>query len=335
MPTASANNIDTLILDCLNHEIDSTRAAVLREWICASPDNAERFLRTRDLWLASTALPQASRFDPDKAYSKMMRRVDARKRRRSMWIFGSSSAIAAALLCFVTFEMGERRAAVTQETAAVYAAASGCSSVTLPDGTNVELNKGSELRFSSSFGRNARQVQLTGEGYFDVTRNENAPFEVRTANMVVTVLGTKFNISDYPDDLESCVTLIDGSLLVSNAQLPDRALSVVPNQKVTLDKSSGSLVRSITSARQSVEWMNGYLFFDDKMLADIAHSLERRYGVNVVFASERVGRLRFYGDFTHPGMTLDDILEALSATGVVLCTRQGNLVTIDAPPRDD
>lgn len=88
--------------------------------------------------------------------------------------------------------------------------------LTLPDGTLVWLNAGSRITYSQGFGVGNRKIELIGEGYFEVKRNEEVPFLVKTNSLLVKVLGTKFNFRDYPDDAEAIVSLSEGKVALNN-----------------------------------------------------------------------------------------------------------------------
>ncbi|PMV74965.1 FecR family protein, partial [Pseudomonas sp. GW101-1A09] len=84
--------------------------------------------------------------------------------------------------------------------------------ITLPDGTKVWLNAATTLKYPSRFTSNERKVEIDGEAYFEVTKNEQQPFKVVLSDSsVVTVLGTHFNVMSYNNELEKQVTLLEGS----------------------------------------------------------------------------------------------------------------------------
>lgn len=88
----------------------------------------------------------------------------------------------------------------------------------LPDGTLVWLNAGSKMSYAQDFGINERSLNLSGEAYFEVTRNEEIPFKVHTEELDVKVLGTKFNFRNYKDDLEAKVCLLEGKVALNTRQ---------------------------------------------------------------------------------------------------------------------
>ena len=86
--------------------------------------------------------------------------------------------------------------------------------LSLPDGTSVWLNADSKLLYDNNFGINNRNVTLCGEGYFEVSKNKNLPFQVVSDDIKVEVLGTKFNVKNYPEDPNIKVALLEGSVML-------------------------------------------------------------------------------------------------------------------------
>lgn len=90
------------------------------------------------------------------------------------------------------------------------------SKITFPDGSIVWLNAGSKVKYDSNFAKASRKVELTGEGYFEVSKNKELPFVVSTGKLSVKVLGTKFNLKSYEEDSELKVTLKEGAVKVGD-----------------------------------------------------------------------------------------------------------------------
>ncbi|MTK54623.1 FecR domain-containing protein [Paludibacter sp.] len=197
----------------------------------------------------------------------------------------------------------------------------------LPDGTKVWLNSGSSLAYKgSSFNDKIRKVTLTGEAYFEVTKNPSRPFVVRGNEVSVKVLGTKFDVRSYREDAKVNVTLMEGSVRLTDSQeVPSDLCTLKPDQQASLNKQSGKLVVKQVDASNANEWMRGNLLFDDEELDQIAHCIEREYNVTVKFKDEAIKHLRFYGKFkkTQP---LDDILNIVVSKQNFHYTRKGNTI---------
>ena len=141
------------------------------------------------------------------------------------------------------------------------------------------LNENSILKYPEHFTKEKRELHLTGEAYFEVTKNKHKPFTVQSSAMNVQVLGTKFNAKAYLDE-PSWITLKEGSVEVST--LDDRSKErMSPNDQVYYTVSDG-LVLIRNSAQANVDsWTTGDLRFDNKTLKEMAKVIERRYDVKI------------------------------------------------------
>ena len=150
----------------------------------------------------------------------------------------------------------------------------------LSDGSKVWVNARSRLTYPVSFG-DVREVTLEGEAYFEVARDEDRPFVVRTENLTVKVLGTEFNLSAYSDQEKITTTLEEGSLKI----LPDdpsvAPCILSPNEQLVYIPSRGKMdVRQVVASDYS-DWKEGGLLFNNDSFEDILKTLERVYNVKV------------------------------------------------------
>ena len=200
--------------------------------------------------------------------------------------------------------------------------------LTLPDGTLVWLNAGSRITYSQGFGVGNRKIELIGEGYFEVKRNEEVPFLVKTNSLLVKVLGTKFNFRDYPDDAEAIVSLSEGKVALNNLLKKEKEAFLLPNERVVLNKKNGRMHVEYSTVSNALQWTNGYLFFDEELLPDVVKELERSYNVKIQIASDTLNTFRFYGNFVHREQNIQEVLEALSATRKIHYIIEGHNITL-------
>lgn len=153
------------------------------------------------------------------------------------------------------------------------------SKIILADGTSVWLNAGSKLVYTNHYNHKERSVSLTGEAYFEVTKQPGEiPFRVKTSHYDVVVKGTKFNISSYDDDDTAVTTLLEGKV---NVQRSGKELSLEPGEEVAFDKETGRISLHKANAGQSKSWISGDLIYDSISLEDLAKRLSRRYDVRI------------------------------------------------------
>lgn len=145
----------------------------------------------------------------------------------------------------------------------------------LPDGTRVWLNAASTLKFPSSFSGKDRIVTLSGEAYFNVSKDKTHPFKVRTARQEVEVLGTHFNVNSYADEPTVNTTLFEGSVKINDDIL------LVPGEQANLYKT-GKVVVSKAGA-DAAAWKDGKFAFEDTDLQTVLRQLARWYDVEIVY----------------------------------------------------
>lgn len=185
----------------------------------------------------------------------------------------------------------------SEAAAVVYNAVStpkgGQYKVTLSDGTKVWLNAGSYLRFPTHFKKGEREVELKGEGYFEVKSDVTHPFIVKvlsehTDHTSVVVTGTRFNINAYENEQVQAITLIEGRLSVNS----DNGSSIVqPGQMLRVTNSNMKLVKA--DIDEVVAWIENRFQFNDAKLTSILRQLERWYNIEVVY--ENIPDQRYFG----------------------------------------
>ena len=193
--------------------------------------------------------------------------------------------------------------------------------INLPDGSTVWLNASSSLRFPALFAGNTREVELTGEAYFDVAKNKSKPFKVTTNDQVVEVLGTQFNINSYSDEGEVKTTLIEGSVKVI---YKDRVVLLVPGQQFQPSRFTAKVVEADTE--EVVAWKNGYFLFKDEDIRSIMRKVSRWYEVEVSYAAD-IPAVGFGGNISR-SKDINEVLDALQLTNAVHFKIQGRRVTV-------
>lgn len=172
------------------------------------------------------------------------------------------------------------------------------SKVVLPDGTKVFLNADSRIVYEEDFNKKTREVALTGEAYFDVMHDAARPFIIHTGKADIKVLGTTFNVRNYPGEEFIETALIRGRIEVSLENDQSKKIILKPSEKLVLSrktiadkesKSGNVLILSHITLKDSVvaetSWMNNRIILIDKPLYEIATELERQFNMKVIFKS--------------------------------------------------
>nr|WP_315175109.1 FecR domain-containing protein [uncultured Flavobacterium sp.] len=171
----------------------------------------------------------------------------------------------------------------------------------LSDGTVVHLNSGTTLKYPVKFiaGEN-RQVFLDGEAFFDVTKDKKHPFVVNADKLNVRVLGTHFNVSSYPEDAQTDVVLVEGSVgLYRGNETFDATKNTIlkPGFKGSFNKNDGSIATKAVNTGVYTSWMQGRLTFRNMSFRDISKKLERHYNVTIETQNKKLADEKFYASF--------------------------------------
>lgn len=202
--------------------------------------------------------------------------------------------------------------------------------VTLPDGTIVWLNASTSLRFPIAFTGNERKVEVKGEAYFEVAKNEAMPFIVTAENSEIKVLGTHFNVSAYADDKVLKTTLLEGSVefsVVKKAGSENEAgtIKLQPGQQAQLnDANTLTVVEADT--KEAIAWKNGYFIFNNEDIESIMQKIMRWYDVKVVY-DVNDKNIYFTGNISR-AENVSEVLRVLELTETVHFKIEGKTITV-------
>ena len=221
--------------------------------------------------------------------------------------------------------------------------------ISLPDGTQVWLNADSRITYNENFLGNAREVELTGEAFFDVVKDETRPFIIHTPAIDLKVLGTAFNVRSYADEKNTETSLIRGSVEITLVKSADKKKIILkPNDKLIVNNNGATLLETgegkahtpvLTLGKinykkednSAVEtlWIQNKLAFDEETLEEIALKIERWYDVKIVIADENLKKETYTATFEDK--TLSEVMEALQKGGGFQYLINTKLVTISRP----
>ncbi|RHR37486.1 DUF4974 domain-containing protein [Parabacteroides sp. AF18-52] len=230
-------------------------------------------------------------------------------RGNSAWKYLSIAASIALLVVTSIFLIDKepKRALVYYETTAVPDAK---TKITLPDSSVVWLNANACLRYPREFSQQIRQVEIKGEAFFEVRKDEKRPFIVQTDGVGIKVLGTTFNVDAEPDKTQ--ITLLTGKIglykSTNQSQTADRILQ--PGEQAVYFKSDNDLKISTIRPENTISWVTGIFEFKDNSLEDIMQELQRAFHVKIHIENENLKGQTFNANFTEKE-TLEEILSVL------------------------
>jgi transmembrane sensor len=213
------------------------------------------------------------------------------------------------------------------------------TNIVLHDGTKVWLNADSKLSYANNFNGTTREVNLSGEAFFDVVSNKDKPFIIHTSKILIRVTGTSFNVRSYPDEARVETSLIKGKVEVSLLSNPDKIFYLKPSEKLVLQDLateregkdeikllSGAVnvspivpeikriaYYSVDSIPVETAWLNHQLAFYDESFREVANKMEKWFDIKIVFASPELEKIRFSGKFENE--TIEQSFQALQIIG--------------------
>ena len=286
----------------------------------------QRIEQTLDKLAASTRSPRGE-FSMEATRPLLEKRITARRRTR--FLRALSAVAAVAVLCILGWNT---YLYITPANMVVVSTLAETKVVRLPDGTEVTLNRYTSLTYPDRFKEQNRQVSLTGEAYFAVTKDKKHPFIVQTGAVDVRVLGTEFNVEAYPRDELVRTTLFEGSVAVDAEN--DNSLILTPGELAVYDKASRQLSKSDTpKMADDIAWKDGALIFSHISLKEIGRQLSNAFNVEIVIEDKQLEDQKLTGRFIH-GETLETILTLLQDVGGFEIKRKNPTLYILSNPKE-
>lgn len=333
------------LVNYLTGDFSKTDSIVLNKWIERSENNRILFDEFVDIWQASSYKKIDRQINIDKAWNEINSQMQTNKTRRiSSW---KEIARIAAVFIIALFLGGTGYYFINKNSVSKfesqyveYVSPLGSRSfVQLSDGSKVWLNSGSTLKYKSSYGTDNRDLLLTGEAFFEVEKNKNLPFVVKTSEINVTALGTKFNVKAYSEEKTIETTLLEGSVKLESTTVNlNQNVILKPKEKAVFTKKNQSI--NLISAQQNdeqeaaktktkpkleilksiepepiVSWKDKRWVIANEKLGGLAVKLERRFNVNFIFDNEVLKEYSFGG--TLEDESLEQIMKAIQLTSPI------------------
>lgn len=194
----------------------------------------------------------------------------------------------------------------------------------LPDGSLVRLNANSSITFPEQFTDSLREVRLDGQAFFEVEKNPDAPFLVKTDLLKVTVLGTSFDVLAYPNESKQRVALATGEVSVSSEDGLSEVLH--PLEMLSYSKEKKEMVKKVFDPSKVLGWKEGIIHFESTSFPEVFKTLERWYGVEISIHPSIKFKGRFNGRFDN--QSLENVLTGIAYSEGFQFQIDGNEVEI-------
>lgn len=301
-------NIEELLFRYCEGKLSGDGRKHVEEWISASRENEELAKTVHELYWAADTLSVMDKVDAGKALKKANGKL-VRKKIKTVFLWSERAAaimfiplLSAYLLQIKNTDVVEARMMEIRTNPGMTTA------FVLPDGTNVSLNSGSVLRYPEFFSEDKREVELIGEAFFDVTKDPEKRFVVKTTgDERVEVLGTSFNMEAFPGDSILSTTLFEGKVrFVSDAG----SVQMNPGEKLVYNHNSSKVRLIKTNGNAEVAWKYGKIIFDNTPFNEVLRMLSKRFNVDFVVKNEKYRKDSFTGTFST--QRLEQVLDVFS-----------------------
>lgn len=220
----------------------------------------------------------------------------------------------------ITYNDGDTLLLEPSETLVLTVPKGGTYQITLSDGTKVWLNAASTLTYPSRFTKTARVVEISGEAYFTVAKDQSSPFKVNSNGQTVEVLGTEFNITAYPAENQTKTTLVKGEVKISNLKSQTSKLLKPGEQAVV---SGPTMNIATVNVESFTAWKDGFFYFDNVPPREAIDQVARWYDLEVVYEGTMPATLVF--GMIDRTKLLSAVLKSLAKSGLDFEIRQDGL----------
>ena len=312
-------NYPDLISAYLQGNATAAQKDKLYEWASANEDNYKTFLQIKNLWEIEHPAFSEAAVEEMKNSDKIRVLSSCRSTKRKPRI--SFSRIAAVLfipLCLSIMLLAVKNQRLLEKRSTMQSISCSYGTVTtftLPDGSYVHLNSGSEITFPDSFESNERRVKLTGEAFFEVVSDDSHPFIVSSGDMDVIATGTEFNVEAYPG-YDTRITLVSGIVnVVKNAA----KYSLKKGHQLQFAED-GSVTNSKTDTFKWTAWKDGVIAFRADRLSYVFERLAQTYNANIIIEDPEIAEYQIRATFKEE--RLDEIMALIERCAPIRCVRK-------------
>ncbi len=288
------------IIAFIKGELSESQQHEINGWIAANPDNQKHFERVRDIW--DLHGKKAEQYQPqmDVAWQRIETAIEDKT---PLWHWMYRVAAALVVMVGIAYFMINRQEETSTLNFIEQVADSGPRTINLPDGSVITLKQGSKIIFDENFDQSTRHIQLEGEAFFEVARDEERPFIINTAFSKTEVLGTSFSIVESEE--ATILNVVSGKVSFSSK---DEQIILTKGDRGTLS-SSGQLIKSTNTDLNFLSWKTGQLFFENASLETVLRALEEHFDVQFQFTGNDATITTQFNN-----QSLEEVLDILSGT---------------------
>ncbi len=323
---------DNLLISYIIGQASEKEIAAVRKWASESEERRAELSRIKNIWIIAGLNNELDPAHKEKAIQqiltklKMLKNSPAKKRKsiQLQWIKYVAAIVLIFCLSGTIGYFGFKTGVNINQTGytEIIVPNGERSNVVLPDGSKVQLNSGSSLKFEPSFSSGKRSVVLNGEAFFEVTHDKSNPFFVETSQLKVKVLGTKFNVCSYNDDPYITTFLESGKVEINIDGGQDIILN--PSEAIKFEKKTNKASMLVIQDTRYTDWTKGLLTIKGETIAEMSIKLERRFGIQILFGDNEVKKRTYSGSIKDEDLIT--VLEAIKFTSSLTYKKSGNKV---------
>ncbi|MCI1719689.1 MAG: FecR family protein [Bacteroidales bacterium] len=333
-----------LIYKYLKGEASKQEQDALMKWVSESAENEKFFTQQMNLWVAGTSPDTRAE---EKGYDVIMNKIHDKEdhaaavnKHKFIWYAAAAIIVLLGLNIIQLLFKDEKKpigndAKLSQlysnvtPVNEVYTVKGTKAKIILPDSSVVWLNSDSKISYPNAFNAESRNIQFSGEAYFDVVHNPQRPMIIKTSKgYYYKVLGTKFNLKSYDNDQDVEITLYSGKVQIFDTDKNNNTMltEMQPNKIMVLKKASVVSTSQVSEPNQNSQWKEGILDFNDTQMSEVIKMLERWHGVNFIVKDPQILNYRFTARFKSESII--QILDYIKMTTFIDYSVEGNTVTL-------
>lgn len=308
-------DIDDIIPKSLQGNISEEEEQALKSWLNSSEKNQKLYQNLKVFWRSKH---QESRYInaaalKERIISGGLNPHHSHSSRISVFL---KVAAVLAIIISISFLIHDQISVKVNETELVetniekYNPSGVKSRIVLTDGSVVWLNAESKLSYKKGFSLSERFIELEGEAYFEVTKDQNRPFIVKTGEVYTQAIGTSFNIRYYPEEPETGVSLLTGKVSVKTSGKDEDGIYYLnPNEKLNISRDLQAISKHNISHDDMALWKDNILKFNHASFDNVIKTLERWYGVKIDVTQYNLRDWKYVGEF--PNLSLEQVLSRI------------------------
>lgn len=296
MESIKMPNIEPIIQNFLQGNSTPDEDKILYNWIKENPENRKKLFHEKDFWeasqLGSQKLNQAELNHWFELQEQMMQQNNKANRLKEILRIAAIVILSLGAGWLANYVSTGVFSNEQIEMKQVESLNGQMKEIFLADGTHVWLNSGSTLSFPSGFNAKNREVELTGEAFFEVTSSEDKPFLVKTRNHTVKVTGTRFNIREYPESNIIETTLEEGKVKIITGNF---IKDLYPGQQSSFNTRTAEIRIGETDLEIYTTWKEGLYEFNNESVCKIFKIIERWWDIKIQYPEDALKNERITG----------------------------------------